>query len=189
MMRVLFLTFLMGLATLGMQAQNITVAEPDFYDETLLLTSDSTAIKLPRENAYIKTKASASMYLFEIGKIKSRITLDGKNSAVQVPQAPVIRLIIKVKDNNTDPNSFISLFRFDLKKSERRIQLSEVGTFSGSKKNSLAKIAYQAEKYGENSYLLTLHNPPAGEYGISLGNPDTRTEKNQLKITTFGIAD
>lgn len=188
-MKSLFLPLLLCIATIGVRSQNITVAEPEFSDETLLLTSDSTSIKLPRENASINTKASASMYLFEIGKIKSRVTLQGKESSAQVPHTPVIRLIVKAQDNNTDPHSFINIFKFDLKKSERRIQISETGTFSGSKKNSLAKIDYQAEKYGESSYLLTIQDLAEGEYGISLGDPNSLSGKNQLKITTFGITD
>ena len=56
----------MALLMLGfsnIQAQDVTVKEPEFAEETLLLTGDDSAVKLTRENAVIKTKAGASLYL------------------------------------------------------------------------------------------------------------------------------
>ena len=58
----------------------VTAAEPEFSEETLLLTSDSTGVILKRENGYVKAKAGASLYLTGIGKIKSRLTIDGVKS-------------------------------------------------------------------------------------------------------------
>lgn len=52
----------------------ITVAEPDFAEETLLLISDDKGVLLKRENGTVKAKAGASLYLTGIGKIKSRLT-------------------------------------------------------------------------------------------------------------------
>lgn len=57
--------------TMSATAQ-VTVAEPEFSEETLLLTSDSEGIRLKRESGYVKTKAGASLYLTGIGKVKSR---------------------------------------------------------------------------------------------------------------------
>ena len=65
--------------TLNANAQ-VTVAEPEFAEETMLLTSDSEGILLKRENGSIKAKAAASMYLTGIGKVKSRLTLPGIKS-------------------------------------------------------------------------------------------------------------
>lgn len=188
-MKTLFITIFCCLTVVGIRAQHIVVAEPEFSDETLWVTSDSTSVKLPRENASVKTKAGASVYLFGVGKVKSRITLSGVESPLKMPKSSIIRLIVKANDNNTDPNSFINIFKFELKKRERRIQVSETGFFSGTEKNSLANINYQAKKYGTSSYLIMIENLPEGEYGISIGDPNNLTDKNQFKITTFSIVN
>ena len=62
-MKKLFLSLIVALTSVtGLMAQSITVTEPEFTEETLLLTSDSQGVKLSRENGTIKTKAGASLY-------------------------------------------------------------------------------------------------------------------------------
>jgi len=180
-------TLLMGLCfTMNANAQ-VTVAEPQFAEETILLTSDSEGITLKRENASIKTKVGASVFLVGIGKAKSRVTLAGIKSINSTPAPRNARLIIKAKDNDTDPNSFISIFKFELTKKERRYQVAEAGTFTGSKANSAAQVDFSAEKYGNQSYLIQLRDLEPGEYGIMLGDPNTANTKNGLKVTTFTV--
>lgn len=174
-------------ATGVLKAQNISVQEPEFAEETLLLTSDSEGIKLNRENGSIKTKAGASLYLTGIGKVKSRLTLKGKESTNKTKGSSTTRLIIKAEDNKTDPNSFISIFKFEIKGNERRYLLAEAGTLSKTESNNLASVEYKAKKYGENSYLIILENLTSGEYGIILGDPNSTNTKNGMKITTFTV--
>ena len=59
---------LLGLTTSF--AQKVSVPEPEFADQTYLLTSDTEYQKLPRESGVIKTKAGASLYIVGIGKVK-----------------------------------------------------------------------------------------------------------------------
>ena len=181
---LLFLSFIV--VALCAQAQ-VTVEEPEFAEQSLILTSDSEGVLLPRESASIKTKAGASMYLTGIGKIKSRITLDGNTSKVKVAQGASTRLIVRSVDNRTDPKSFINIFKFEVKKNKRQAQIGEVGTFTGSSVNSLNNIDFNAKKYGESSYLIVIDGLEAGEYGILLGDPNNVTEKSQWKVTTFAI--
>lgn len=171
----------------GMQAQNVTVAEPDFSDQTLFLTSDTSAVKLVRENAVLKTKAGASLYLFGIGKVKSRLTLKGNRSLSKVRGGSTVRLIIRADDNKTDPVSFINIFRLEQTGSERRYQLAEAGTLSKTEVSNLSNIEYDAKKYGESSYLLTLTGLKRGEYGILIGDPNSENTKNTMKVTTFSV--
>lgn len=187
MKRFLSMFFALACAFANISAQNVTVPEPDFSEETLLLTSDTSAVKLVRENATIKTKIGASVYLFGIGKAKSRLTVKGRKSSSKAEGATTTRLIVKATDNNTDPNSFINIFKFEIKGKERRYQIAEAGTFSPTEKNNLAAIGYDAKKYGESSYLLTLTNLKPGEYGIYIGDPNTENTKNNMKITTFTV--
>ena len=174
-------------ATMSAIAQ-VTAPEPEFSEETLLLTSDSEGVILKRENGYVKTKAGASLFLTGIGKVKSRLTLDGNKSVNYVKAKRTTRLILKAKDNTTDPNSFINIFKFDIyKNKERRYQLAEAGTLSASKTNNLASVDFKAKKYGESSYLLQLEDLEPGEYGIVIGDPNSQNTKNGMKVTTFSV--
>ena len=187
-MKKLFLSLIVALTSVtGMMAQSIKVAEPEFAEETLLLTSDSKGVKLSRENGTIKTKAGASLYLTGIGKVKSRLTLKGIKSTSKAVGGSTTRLIIKAADNKTDPNSFISVFKFEVKGKERRYQLAETGTLSKTESNNLSSVEYKAKKYGESSYYIVLEDLTAGEYGIVIGDPNHENTKNGMKVTTFTV--
>lgn len=177
----------MVMVAVNLKAQNVTVAEPEFSEETLLLVSDSEGVKLSRENGTVKTKAGASLYLTGIGKVKSRLTLAGATSTSKAKGGTTTRLIVKAADNKTDPNSFINVFKFEVKGKERRYQLAESGTLSKSESNSLASVDYKAKKYGESSYLLVLEDLTPGEYGIVIGDPNHENTKNSMKVTTFTV--
>lgn len=187
-MKKLLLSLIVALTSVtGTMAQSIKVAEPEFAEETLLLTSDSKGVKLSRENGTIKTKAGASLYLTGIGKVKSRLTLKGVKSTSKAVGGSTTRLIIKAADNKTDPNSFISVFKFEVKGKERRYQLAEAGTLSKTESNNLSSVEYNAKKYGESSYYIVLENLTAGEYGIVIGDPNHENTKNGMKVTTFTV--
>ena len=83
MKRVLLITLIVYTFAYG-KAQTVTVSEPEFADQSIFLTSDSTGNLLPREDAILKTKAAASLYLTGIGKIKTRLTLNGITSTALV---------------------------------------------------------------------------------------------------------
>lgn len=189
MNRTLSTILLTTLCAIGsLQAQEkITVAEPEFAEETILLTSDSTGVLLIREDATIKTKAGASLYLTGIGKVKSRLTLKGVRSLNHTRTDAPARLIVKAMDNRTDPHSFINIFKFTRKGKERRYQLAESGTLSKTEQNNLSSVNYQAKKFGDSSYYIVLEDATSGEYGIVFGDPNSVNTKNNLKITTFSI--
>jgi len=186
-MKKSILVFLMGLFFVsGVKAQ-VSVAEPEFAEQTLLLTSDSKGTLLTRENGTVKTKAGASLYLTGIGKVKSRLTVAGVTSKSTVQGGRTTRLIVKAKDNATDPQSFISIFKFEVKGKERRYQLAESGTLSKTESNNLSSVDYNAKRYGKNSYYLVLNDLEPGEYGIVIGDPNTENTKNGMKVTTFTV--
>lgn len=186
-MKKLLCTCLVGILVATNMFGQVSVAEPEFAERTLLLISDTEGVILKRENGYIKTKAGASLFLTGIGKVKTRITLEGTKSVNYVNVSSPVRLIIKAKDNSTDPNSFINIFKFDIYKKERRYQLSEVGTLSAAKTNNLSSIEFKAKKYGDASYYIVIDNLTPGEYGIIIGDPNNQNTKNGMKITTFSI--
>lgn len=171
----------------ALQAQTITAEEPEFAEETLLLTSNTKGEKLNHENDTVKSKAGASLYLTGIGKVKTRLTLQGAQSTSKVKGASTTKLIIKAVNNTTDPNSFISIFKFEVKGKERRYQLAESGTLSKTEENNLSSVEYKAKKYGKSSYLLVLEDLQPGEYGIVIGDPNNANTKNTMKVTTFTV--
>ena len=186
-MKKFIFAFLFGLFfAAGAQAQ-VSVAEPEFAEQTLLLTSDSKGTLLTRENGTVKTKAGASLYLTGIAKVKSRLTVAGTTSKSTVQGGRTTRLIVKAKDNATDPQSFISIFKFEVKGKERRYQLAESGTLSKTESNNLSSVDYDAKRYGKNSYYLVLNDLEPGEYGIVIGDPNTENTKNGMKVTTFTV--
>lgn len=188
-MRKVFLSLLFGLCfSFNAKAQDVTVAEPEFAEETLLLVSDTEGVLLKRENGTVKSKAGASLYLTGIGKVKSRLTLPGAKSVNTTKGASTTRLVIKAIDNKTDPNSFVNVFKFDIyMNKERRYQLAEVGTLSKAETNNLSSIDFRAKKYGESSYLIQMDGLTPGEYGIVIGDPNNQNTKNAMKVTTFTV--
>lgn len=63
-MKKLFLTLFASVCfAAALQAQTITAEEPEFAEETLLLTSNTKGEKLNRENGTVKSKAGTSLYL------------------------------------------------------------------------------------------------------------------------------
>lgn len=160
--------------------------EPEFVGEVNLLKSDSTTIPLDKEFSKIKTKASASMYIVGMGKVKTKINVDGGKASARVSQGEDFKLIVKAVDNQSDPLSIINIFQFDASGSKRKAELSSLGTFGGHTDNKLELIEYSAKKFGESSYLITLKSKPIGEIGVIVKNPNNRDEKSII-VACFGI--
>lgn len=63
--------------------------------------------------------------------------------------------------------------------------MSSLGTFGGATSNKLDYVAFEAAKYGENSYLITIPSVAAGEYGVVVTNPNNKDEKSTI-VSCFG---
>ncbi|NCC09858.1 MAG: hypothetical protein EOM31_05010 [Bacteroidia bacterium] len=179
----LLTTLTVILFSLNAMCQNL---EPDFIGEVNLVKNDGTAMLLEKKNAQIKTKAGASMYIVGIGKIKSRLTVQGPVAATRINKNDSFKLIIRGVDNNSDPLSIISIFKFEKKAKERRAELSSLATFGGQSDNNLNRVQYTAKKYGEACYEVIIQVIEAGEYGITVTNPNNKDEKN-LIVACLGI--
>ena len=106
--------------------------EPDFAGEVNLLRADSTVSPLEKEFVKIKTKAGASMYIVGMGKIKTKINVEGAAADLRVPETEDFKIIARASDNTSDPLSIISIFKFDVSGNKRKAELSSLGTFGGS---------------------------------------------------------
>lgn len=165
---------------------NAQKLEPEFIGEVNLVSKDSTATILDKENVQISTKAGASLYIVGIGSVKSRITINSPRAKVRASSTEPVTLIVRAVDNNSDPLSVVSLFKFDIKGKKRRAELSKSNTFGGNTEGNLKYIRYKAKKYGKSSYLLTCQKLESGEYGIMVNNPNDKDEKNII-VACFGV--
>lgn len=169
-------------------AQGPEIPEPDFIGEVTTVLPDGTTAKLEKETVLLRTRANASATIFGIGKAKTKLIVDTPEAAVRLKSGDDIRFIVKAVDNATDPISIINVFRFESNKKKRLAEISSVSSFGSVKANKLERLRFSAEKYGEKSYLLTLTDKPAGEYGITVSNPNTRDEKAVI-VSTFAIEE
>ncbi len=222
-------------------AQTLTVAEPEFVNSYCILTSDSTFEALPKENGTIGTHVNkVKKWSKVVGKVANvagavgsvgfhaagasgslsgmvagvrtastaasvgsaadavsglagsegmDIVFQGPHSAYSVQaDGGDIRLLIKGESNETDPMDCYRIVRFTSSKKDRRIQWMEFqpALLGSAETTEAGYINFTGNKYGEQSYLLTI---PAseleeGEYGIFFMNIITAMA---IPVGTFSV--
>ena len=147
---VLF-SFLISLSSLAQS--NVSVHEPEFIGQAVYLTSDSTAAPLQKE--YGSPYAGAftggvNMYLTVKGNASPNIVTGNANENV-------IRFIIRVENNEMDPETTIRVVNFEIKRKQRRVKFMESSLVGGVESNETESyLLYNAKKYGEKCYLITI---------------------------------
>jgi hypothetical protein len=184
-MKKILISILFTTIILNISAQ-IKAAEPDFIGETIVVKKDNSTQILEKKAVKIKTKAGAGLYVFGVGKVKSKISIDGCCSSVRLKAGEPISLIVKAVDNLTDPMAIIAVFKFDKTQKERKAELSSTGTFEGDSQNNFKMVAYTATKYGKSSYLLKIEIPVEGEFGIIVKNPNALNNANTI-VACYGV--
>lgn len=162
------------------------VSEPEFVGEVLMLSPDGTVQPLEKSTILQRTRANASAMIVGIGKVKTKIIIDGPAASVRIPADGEHKLIVRAIDNNTDPMRIISVFSFNVSKKNRQAEFASVSTFGSVKNNKLKYLPFTAKKYGNSSYLLTLSEMPEGEYGIIVRNPNSLDESAVI-VASFAI--
>ena len=167
------------------QAQTIpeTTPEPEFIGEIVTVRPDA---KLEKQSVQMRTRANASAVIFGIGKAKTKLIIEGPKAGVRLTAGQPASFIVRAVDNATDPMSIINVFRFEAKKDKRMAEMASVSSFGSVKSNKLERLSFTGRKFGESSYLITLDETPAGEYGITVSNPNNLDEK-QVIVSTFAI--
>ena len=92
-MKIKLLFLISILFCTGSYAQE-TVTEPDFIGEVLVLNPDNSTTPLEKATVKIKTKANASVYLVGMGKVKTKINVDGPSAQVRLHQGDDFKLIV-----------------------------------------------------------------------------------------------
>ncbi|SIQ93692.1 hypothetical protein SAMN05880574_13614 [Chryseobacterium sp. RU37D] len=152
----------------------------------MVLKSDNTTQLLEKHTTQIRSANDVTRVITGIGSVKSKLQIDGCCSATKLKPSDNIQFIVRAVDNNTDPMAIVKIFKFDSSRKYRRAELESTNTWGTTKTNKLAYLNFTAKKYGTSSYLITLKDKPAGEYGITVTNPNALDEKGTI-VSTFSI--
>ena len=201
--RTLLITFsVVFLSLLGLYI--IYPNEPEFINSYCILTSESSLEVLPKEIGTINSYQNNSPKLSSVvDKVSSKqsvamdsipstkemdIVIKGPHSSYVIPKdMKTISLVIKAKDNESDPMGLYRIVRFNSSKKDRHIQWMEFSpVLLGSEKaQKSGYINFIAHKYGEQSYTLTFPEKEMipGEYGIFLST----VNGTAIPVGTFSI--
>ena len=178
--------------------------EPEFVNSYCILTSESSLEVLPKEIGTINSYQNNSPKLYSVvNKVSPKqsvamdsipstkemdIVIKGPHSSYVIPKdMKTISLVIKAKDNESDPMGLYRIVRFNSSKKDRHIQWMEFSpVLLGSEKaQKSGYINFIAHKYGEQSYTLTFPEKEMipGEYGIFLST----VNGTAIPVGTFSI--
>ena len=183
-MKKLFLILLCALTIPHVNAQQF---EPKWSGSACALeVVEADTIVIPLEKTIAQIKESYLLHALTDGIANAKVlcTIQGPESTSHLKPNQPITLLVRCKNNETDPFSFIQVVKFDSKKKERRTELAK-GNFIKTTKNNMNFIHFEAESYGKASYILKLP-PLSGEYGVRVLNPDALDEKETI-FHCFGV--
>ena len=180
------------------------IKEPEFINSYCIMTSDDSFELLPKEigtiNSYQNNSPKLSSVVDKVSPKQSvamdsipstnemDIVLKGPHSSYVIPKdMKTISLVIKAKDNESDPMELYRIVRFNASKKDRCIQWMEFSPtlFSSKKAQKSGYVNFIAHQYGSHSYKLTFpeNEMIPGEYGIFLSTINGTT----IPVGTFSI--
>lgn len=178
-MKKLVLLFLCTLASVSLRAQMV---EPEFIGEVAYFKEDGTLEIVDKEYGNFRNAISLRSNSFNtLG-----IYIEG-GTAITRFNAGNVKFIVKCVDNSSDPMSIIKVYKFISKKTKRIVELAvdNSDTMLSSKELSKNYVKFNSKKYGSSSYEIEF-TVTAGEYGISVVNPNNEDEKQQI-VYCFGV--
>ena len=180
MRKLYFLLYICTLTSIAITAQ---VTEPDFIGEVLLLNEDSSLTQLDKEIGDLVSGISWATNSWDALNLE----VNGSKSQLRL-KLKSLQLIVRAVDNNSDPLSIISIYKFKTKKRKRKVLLSEnnSGTLLKSKTHSENIIRFSGKRYGNSSYIIHLEDLETGEYGVLVLNPNSNDQK-RIVISCFSI--
>lgn len=160
------------------------VSEPDFVGEAYLLKADGSHVQLDKEIGDFTSGISWSSNSFNALSLE----IAGGSAQSRLSSNEPLQLVIRAVDNQSDPLTIISIYKFKAKKKTRSIVISEdnSGTLMKSRTKSKDMVRFSGKKYGSSSYIITLKDLELGEYGIVVSNPNSRDEK-RVVVSCFAI--
>ncbi len=158
--------------------------DPEFVGDTYLLKADSSHVDLDKEFGNYTSGVSWSSNSWNALSLE----IAGGKAQTRFSTSEKLQLVVRAVDNNSDPLTIITIYKFKAKKNTRSVVLSEdnSGTLMKSRTNSNDMILFSGKKYGTSSYLIILRTLKAGEYGIVVSNPNSKDQKRTI-VSCFGI--
>lgn len=160
--------------------------EPKWIGQVMALSFDTDTVSKPVEKAsvQVKTIQSAGRLLVGIGPVRQKVYVKGNASPVQLDPTKPITLIVRCKDNQTDPTSIIQIVEFEVGRKVRTTELAMANWLGNTSEGNMKLIPFEADSYGSNSYIITL-SPKFGEFGLRIVNPENVDEKVPI-LNCFG---
>ncbi|MDP2692581.1 MAG: hypothetical protein Q8O88_02990 [bacterium] len=155
-------------------AQEITVAEPEFEGQ-IFYVDNNTQVDL-EDNVYSsKQGSSVGRMISGIGKVKATIVVKGNTSPVQLKKKENMFFICNYNGTNaTLPTKIIETLKFEKKRETREYVVASSSNVSGQTEGGVVDfVKFQAQKYGNHSYLVEFVDLRPGEYGFSIGGEDS----------------
>lgn len=181
-----FIILALMLASLNVFSQSF---EPEWVGDVNVLEigndNDTIAIKTEKSIPRIKTTDSAGLILFGIGNVRKKAVIKNGRAATQIIPNETVTLVVRGKDNDSDPAGFIQLVKFEEKKKERKTELAKMNWLGNVSEGNSEYIPFEGKRYGKSSYILTFPTVE-GEYGVRVLNPNERDEKAPV-FYCFGI--
>ena len=177
----LFLMFIgIFCASFNLKAQEV---EPDYEMEPYLFSVESSTIGdvLPIENAFVKAKAGATMYIVGVGNVNTYYYIKGNKSKL-VLDKDKDKIIINT--GGISPRQSLSVIKLQIVGSKRRWKTGTVNLV-GASANEEDALSVKYEKYGDNSVLIDLSNFEPGQYCI--GITKLLDNSNSSKVYTFSV--
>lgn len=158
--------------------------EPEFIGEAYFVASDGGVGKLEKEIGAFTSGISWSSNSWNAQSLE----IAGGRSQTRFAYGRPLRLVVRAVDNNSDPLTIISIYKFKASKKTRTVLLGKdnSGTFLKSRTNAKDLVRFEGQKHGASSYLILLDALTPGEYGIVVSNPNARDEK-RIVVSCFAV--
>ena len=158
--------------------------EPDFVGEAYLLDNKNEYVQLDKEIGAFSSGVSFSSNSWNALSLE----IEGGKSQTRIPVGQTLKLIVRAVDNNSDPLTIISIYKFKAKRKKRKTVLGEdnSGTLMKSRTHTQNMVKFNGKKHGKSSYIITIKDLKSGEYGIIVSNPNNRDEKRTI-VSCFAI--
>jgi len=158
------------------------IKESEFIGTVVAIKTDSTYLSTTK--AFGELRSGTSWKYNSWNAIS--LYIDGNSSECKL-QSGINKFIVKVSNNNNDPNAIFTILRFDKKGNKRMavLSLDNSGTLMASKTISDYKVMFDGMKYGESSYIIQANLKP-GEYGIVITQANGEI-KNHPIVNCFTV--
>ena len=194
---------------MGVSAQintdSITVEEPEFEQEAILLTGENEGIPLEIEHSKLRATTNIGMALLGIEKSSEYYQIEGPASPVTLDASAYnndLHIIISWENNKRSPKRLFQIIPLEIQKNRRIYNAAKLTAFKGAVAAE-GYVNFSAKKYGDHSYLITipaaelkkLRDNNKGEFRkwgkqfvIRLLNASTEELSDTEDFITFGIA-